>query len=101
MARYPSDIIGDDSVMDRAETSILIDPESVSRELALQLAQVAGLNDQPDEVVGKLVKGEDARDLMNPIEFIIPIEAGLTALQELEIVEEPEEPDTDDIPRGE
>lgn len=104
MERYPSDIIGDDTVLDCKEATIQIDPTAVSVDMALQLTQRAGFHQQPDHVIGKLVKGNDARDLMNPIEFVIPVEGGLTAIEELGIIESDADTNTTtdaDVPRGE
>jgi hypothetical protein len=89
---YASDIIGDDTVMDDPEATIRIDLTQLPLRQALAVARAAGLDQQEDYIVGAMVKGnldETDYQYMNDAVFHIPVEAALTALEELNVVSQP------------
>ena len=84
---YVSDIIGDDTVMDEPEATLSIDISQLEPAQALQIARAAGLDQQDDLTVGQLVQGKEIDDdYIQDAEFHIPIEAAVTALEELQII---------------
>jgi len=85
---YASDINGDDTVMDTPEATISIDLSQLQPAAALSLAQAAGLDQQRDETVGCLVKGNEPEHIEDA-RFHIPIEAAITALDELDVMTAP------------
>jgi hypothetical protein len=85
---YASDINGDDTVMDEPQATISIDLSQLPPAAALSIAQAAGLDHQNPCAVGQWVKGEEADpNYVEDAEFHVPIEAAITALEELDIVE--------------
>lgn len=84
---FASDINGDDTVMDDPQATISIDLTQLPPAAALSIAQAAGLDQQDEFTVGALVKGKMPEKGVSDAEFHIPIEAAITALEELDIVE--------------
>lgn len=92
-----SDIDGDDTVMDGADVTVSIDLSKLPQEQALALAREAGLEDQDEYIIGRLVKGEaDEQDMnhLNDAEFHLPLGPGLTLLAQMGVIELPEQPPT-------
>lgn len=86
---YASDINGDNTVMDSPEATISIDLTQLPIRQALAIARAAGLDQQEDYIVGAMVKGDlddSDRQYMEEAEFHIPFEAAVTALEELNII---------------
>lgn len=84
-----SDINGDDTVMRDAEATICIDISQLQPSQALAIAREGGLDQLSDETLGALVKGEMPDGYVPQVEFHIPIEAALTALDELNVIGQP------------
>lgn len=84
---FASDINGDDTVMAEPEATISIDISQLPPRQALSIARAAGLDQQEEYVVGMMMQNEKPdENYINDAEFHIPIEAALTALDELDII---------------
>lgn len=84
---FASDIINDDTVMESPEATLSIDLSQLDPQMALRVAKIAGLDDQEPWVIGEWEKGETVNAAnVRDAEFHLPIEAALTALEELQIV---------------
>jgi len=85
---FASDITGDDTVMDDPEATISIDLTQLPPAVALSIAQAAGLDQQNECVIGQWVRGEEPDpSYVEDAEFHIPVAAAITALEELNVVE--------------
>jgi hypothetical protein len=94
---FASDITGDDTVMDSPEATISIDISQLPPRQALAIAREAGLDQQEEYVVGALMQGNNVRNSdFNDAEFHIPVEAALTALEELGITESNQPAESED-----
>lgn len=85
---FVSDITDDDTVMDEPDATLSIDITKLDPQQALTVAQAAGLDGQDDFVVGRLMQGKDVdSDCCKPAEFHLPMEAAITALIELSVIQ--------------
>lgn len=91
---FVSDVDGDDTVMQRPVVTITIDPTQLRPEQALALIQQADRSQQEAYELGLLAKGEDVTDDLDPIEFHVPLDAGLDALNGIDVLQSPD-PDTE------
>jgi len=89
---YASDIDGDDTVMKEPQVTVSVDLSNLSPEQAMALAQETGLDQFDPRPLGLVMKGEDATDLMGDAEFHLPLGPALTALDELDVVDLPQQP---------
>lgn len=87
---FVSDVDGDDTVMQSPVVTIAIDPEQLRPEQALALIQQADRGQQDSYYLGKLAKGEDVTDELEPIQFHVPLDAGLDALNGIGVLQSPE-----------
>jgi hypothetical protein len=90
---YVSDRDGDDTVMDDPDVTVSFRLDKLPPAQAFMLAQ-SGACDLTDEQLGKLARGEDANITHQYVEFHLPLQAGLVALTNLDVLnlEDDEEP---------
>jgi hypothetical protein len=83
---YVSDRDGDDTVMDDPDVTVSFRLDNLPPAQAFTLAQ-RGACDLTDEQLGKLARGEDADIAHQYAEFHLPLQAGLVALTNLDVLD--------------
>jgi hypothetical protein len=94
---YVSDRDGDDTVMERPDVTVTFRLANLPPQQAFMLAQY-GECDLTDEQLGKLSRGKQPELDHQYVEFHLPLQAGLVALTNLDVLDlgEGEEPDDDE-----
>jgi hypothetical protein len=77
----------DERVMDSAEATVTIDPESLLPEQVSALLQQVGVDRAQAYYVGKIVQGHDVRDEMDDIEVHLTTDEALSALAAVGVVD--------------
>jgi hypothetical protein len=83
---YVSDRDGDDTVMDEPDVTVSFRLANLPPQQAFMLAQY-GECDMTDEQLGQLARGEDADLAHQYAEFHLPLQAGLVALTNLDVLD--------------
>jgi hypothetical protein len=88
---YASDIDGDDTVMDSPHVTVSIDLSTLPPQQALAIAHEDIDQFEPYNI-GSLMQGEDVTDAMSDAQFHLPLGHALSALDELDVIDLPEQP---------
>jgi hypothetical protein len=83
---YVSDRDGDDTVMDDPDVAVSFRLDNLPPQQAFMLAQ-RGECDLTDEQLGKLARGEQPDLEHQYVEFHLPLQAGLVALTNLDVLD--------------
>lgn len=100
---FVSDIDGDDTVMESPEVTISIDLEQLPPEQALAIAGEAGFDQQEAYILGQMLQGDDDyyENDVNDAVFHVPLGPALTILDQMGVVDLPEDPSDVDVASGE
>jgi hypothetical protein len=89
-----SSIDGDDTTMEEPNVEVIVNLNQLEEQQALMIAEQAGLDQQPDRALGKVMKGDPdfSTDDLHNAHFYLPLEAGFEMLVEVGAIdiEQPE-----------